>query len=89
MIKAGMATFDTMDYAFLQTALPKVKCCNFGEIDWTPCYQINDAYIEFIGKGAGKVKLNTSITTEKIEAFNKKYQEYKVKSANVIKSYCG
>lgn len=89
MLKAGMATFNTMDYAFLQTALPEVKCCNFGEIDWTPYYQINDEYMEFIGKGAGQVKLNSSNANEKIEAFNKKYQEYKVKSAKLIKNNFG
>lgn len=89
MFKSGMATFNTMDYAFIQTALPKTKCCNFSETDWTNCYQINDEYIEFIGKGAGKVKLKSATATEKIESFNNKYQEYKVISAKLIKSYCG
>ncbi|MBL7729575.1 MAG: leucine-rich repeat domain-containing protein, partial [Chitinophagaceae bacterium] len=71
--KAGMATFNTKEYAFIQTALPRVKCCNFGEIEWSPCYQINDEYMHFIGKGAGNIRLNSPGANSKIEAFKKKY----------------
>lgn len=87
-IRIGMATFNTKDYAFIETALPTVLCGNFGGIAWTPCYQIDDEYMEFIGKGAGKVKLNNPKADEKIEAFKTKYEEYKNEAKQLIKSYC-
>lgn len=87
-IRIGMATLDTKEYAFIETALPKVLCGNFGDIAWTPCYQINDEYMEFIGKGAGNVKLNNPKADEKIDAFKTKYEEYENEAEQLIKSYC-
>lgn len=86
-VKIGMATFNTKEYAFIETALPKAKCCHFGETKWTPCYEIHDGYIEFIGKGAGNVKLSSSNANEKIEAFKKKYVGFKRESEVLIKRY--
>jgi hypothetical protein len=88
-IRIGMATFDTKEYAFIETALPNVLCGSFGDIAWTPCYQINEEYMEFIGKGAGNVKLNNPKADEKIKAFKCKYEEYKNEAEQLIKSYCG
>lgn len=88
-IKIGMATFNTKEYAFLETALTTANCCHFGNAPWKPCYQINDEYMEFIGKGAGNVKLNNPNADNKIEAFKTKYETYKNESEEIIKSYCG
>lgn len=88
-IKIGMATFNTKEYAFLQTALPNVLCGHFGDEAWEPCYQINDNYMEFIGKGAGNVKLDNPKADEKIEDFKLKYEEYKNETKAILKSYCG
>jgi hypothetical protein len=85
-IKIGMATFNTKEYAFLQTALPNVLCVNFGDFAWEPCYQINDNYMEFIGKGAGNVKLNNPKADEKIETFKLKYEAYKNETKAILKS---
>jgi len=63
-----------------------VGCCHFGDIPWTPCYQINDHYVEFIGKGAGNVKLDSLNAASKIEAFEKKYEDYKLESEKIIRT---
>lgn len=87
-IRAGMATFDTKEYAFLQTAFPNIICGHFGDKNWTPIYEINEGYAEFLGKGAGKVKLNSPQAENKIEAVKRKYDEYKKEAEQIIKSYC-
>ena len=84
-IRIGYGTFQTKEYAFLQTALPNM-CGHFGDESWTVCYQINDDYMEFIGKGAGNVKLNTPKAEEKIEAFKREYNEYQKEAAQIIKT---
>ena len=85
-IRIGMATLDTKEYAFLQTALPDVMCGSFSDTTWTACYQINENYMEFIGKGAGNVKLNNPKAGEKIEAFKKQYEMDKKKAKEIIKN---
>ena len=86
-IMSGMATFNTREYAFLEAAFPKARCCNFGGQAWTPCYRINDDHVEFIGKGAGNVKLSSPVAQKKIEAFEKKYNDFKSDSERIIKEY--
>jgi hypothetical protein len=86
-INIGMATFHTKEYAFIETALPNVKFSSFGGSRWTPCYQIQKGYIEFIGKGAGNANLSSPKAKEKIEAFKKKYEEYKREAEKIIKRY--
>jgi hypothetical protein len=85
-IRIGYGTFQTKEYAFLQTALPDV-CGDFGDVPWTMCYQISDGYTDFIGKGAGGVKSNSPKAAEKIEAFEKQYEEYKKEAAQIIGKY--
>jgi hypothetical protein len=86
-IRIGYGTFQTKEYAFLQTALPDV-CGDFGDISWTVCYPLIDGYTDFIGKGAGRVKLNSPQAEEKIDAFKKQYEEYKKEAEEIIKNYC-
>lgn len=85
-IRIGMATFHAKEYAFLETALPHVKCGNFGDNPWTPCYQIENAYTEFLGKGSGRVKRNNPDLKAKIQAFENQYAAYKLESAHLIKN---
>lgn len=86
-IRIGLATLDTKEYAFLETAFPNGVCCHFGNSPWTPCYQINDGYIEFIGKGAGNVKLSSVNANEKIEVFKQKYDSYKHEAREILENY--
>lgn len=85
-VRAGMAMFDTREYAFIQAALPHVICGSFGGDAWTPCHSLNDAYVEFLGKGAGNVKLSSPKAQEKIEAFKRRYAEYKAESEQIIRN---
>jgi hypothetical protein len=87
-VRIGLATFNTKEYAFLQTALPDVLCGTFDDAPWKICYQLNGDYMEFIGKGAGNVKLNNPKAKEKIADFEKQYEEYKKEAEQVIKNYC-
>lgn len=87
-IKIGMATVATKEYAFLETALPNVKCCNFSDTTWTPTYQINEGFIEFIGKGRRRMSQNNPIAQEKIGEFIKEYESYKLEALDVLRNYC-
>jgi hypothetical protein len=84
-IKIGMATFNTKEYAFLETALTSSKCINFSNTSWKPSYQINKDYIEFIGKGAGNVKLSSVNASGKIQTFEQIYKDYKTESKQIIR----
>ncbi|WDF46533.1 leucine-rich repeat domain-containing protein [Chryseobacterium sp. KACC 21268] len=86
-IKIGMATFDTKEYAFLETAFPKVKCLNFGNTLWTPLYQINDESTEFIGKGKRKLNLGNPNYENKIAEFLDEYENYKMEAREILKNY--
>lgn len=87
-LKIGMATIDTKEYAFLEIALPNVKCCNFSNTAWTPTYQINEGFIEFIGKGRRRLSQNNTNAQEKIEEFIKEYESYKVEALQILENYC-
>lgn len=84
ILKVGMATFSSKEYAFLLTALPKAKCCHFGGTKWTPTYQINYEYMEFIGKGAGRVKLDSPNADKKTKAFITQYEKYIHEAEKII-----
>ena len=87
-IRIGMATFDTKEYAFLQAAFPNVPHTgvSFGDIPWTPCYKIHDDYIAFIGKKAGRVKLNNPKANERIAEFERQYEKYIEESVKLIEN---
>lgn len=88
-IKVGMATFNVREYAFLETALTTENCVNFSDTPWTPCFKIGTEYIEFIGKGSGNTKATSSNATEKIDAFEKKYRDYKLEAEKIIENHRG
>ena len=84
-LRIGLRTFNTKEYAFLQSALPTVLCCTFDDKPWKICYQLNNDYMEFIGKGAGRVKLNNAKASEEIENFKNQYEKYKKEAEEIIK----
>jgi hypothetical protein len=86
-LKIGMATIETKEYAFLETALPNVKCCNFSDTTWTPTYQINEGFIEFIGKGRRSISQNNPNAQQKIEEFIKEYESYKLEAMEILENY--
>lgn len=86
-IKVGMATLPTEEYAFLETALPNTFCGTFGP-KWELCWAYNDNY-EFLGKRAGRVKINSPVAKEKCEEFVRKYEEMKKVAEGVIDRYLG
>lgn len=86
-IKIGMATLETKEYAFLETALPKVKCLNFGNTLWTPTYQINDKSTEFIGKGKRSLSINSPNYEGKVSQFLEEYENYKIEAKKILETY--
>lgn len=89
-IRIGMTTLETPEFAFLETALPSVKKGFQKGFSW-PLYMNIDytdqGYVTLLGKGQGRVKVNQSGASAKLEAFVKKYEEYKQASAEIIANY--
>ena len=87
-IRIGMATFDTKEYAFLQAAFSHAPhtLVSFGDIPWKPCYQIHDDYMEFIGKKAGRIKLNNPKAEKIIANFERQYEKYIEEAVKLIKN---
>lgn len=86
-IKIGMATLETEEYAFLETALPNVKCLNFANTLWTPTYQINDKSIEFIGRGKRSLSVNSPNYESKVSQFLEEYENYKIEAKKILENY--
>jgi hypothetical protein len=82
-INIGRGTFKTNEYAFLETALPKVEGCS-----WDLCWDYRDNF-EFLGKRAGFVKKNSPVAKEKCDEFIKMYDQMKNESKKILKSYLG
>jgi Leucine-rich repeat (LRR) protein len=80
-IKIGRSTFQTNEYAFLETALPNVAGCS-----WDLCWDYGNNF-EFLGKRAGFVKKNSPIAKERCDEFTKMYDQMKKESEILIKSY--
>ena len=79
-IKIGRATFDTHEYAFLETALPNVEGSS-----WDLCWKYNDNF-EFLGKRAGRVKCTNPNATNKCEEFTQAYKQMKMEVESIIKT---
>ncbi|ASU32523.1 leucine-rich repeat domain-containing protein [Mucilaginibacter xinganensis] len=82
-IKIGRSTFETIEYAFLQVALPQVEGCS-----WDLCWDYHDNF-EFLGKRAGFVKKSSAYAKSKCERFIEIYEKMKEESAEIIKSVLG
>jgi len=86
-IKVGMATLESKEYAFLETALPNVKCLNFGNAIWTPTYKIKEEYIEFIGKRIRSLSINSPNYKSKVSQFLEEYENYKIEAKKILENY--
>ncbi|WP_276877583.1 leucine-rich repeat domain-containing protein [Chryseobacterium joostei] len=88
-IRIPMQILDTAEYAFLDSAKPHVKKGFEDRTSW-PLYINKDygdqGYVSLLGKGEGRVKLNHPDAAGKLEAYTKKYEEYKQKSREIILS---
>lgn len=80
-IHIGRATFKTKEYAFLETALPKVEGCS-----WELCWKLMDDY-SFLGKGAGRIARKSPLAKKRCEEFISMYQEMKKESETIIKKH--
>ncbi|MGU3374984.1 leucine-rich repeat domain-containing protein [Chryseobacterium sp. M5A1_1a] len=82
-------TLDTAEYAFLDVAKPHAKKGFENKSSW-PLYvnkdYIDQGYVSLLGKGEGRVKLSRPDATEKLESYAKKYEEYRLKSREIILS---
>ena len=82
-IKIGRATLKTNEYAFLQTALPKVEGTN-----WDLCWEYGNK-LDFLGKGAGYIGKNNPNANERCNEFANLFENMKKQSAEIIKKYIG
>lgn len=78
-IKVVRDTFKTNEFAFLQTALPKVEGC-----DWDLFWDMGDRFT-FLGKRAGLVYKTNPLLKEKCDEFKTSFEKLK----DEAKSYCG
>jgi hypothetical protein len=86
---AGMFTLPTREFAFLEAAIPDTYLCNFSN-EKLQKYMVTDRnYVYFLGKGTRSVNINEAKSKDKIELFEKKYDEYKLEAEELIKNYCG
>lgn len=85
-IKIGTATLKTNEYAFLETALPNVKCGPFGGGGWKPYWECN-GYFELLGKGLRSIKCSNPKAKEKCNDFSVKYKEMRLEAGEIIKAY--
>ncbi|MDQ6478169.1 hypothetical protein [Dyadobacter sp. LHD-138] len=76
----GRATFQTKDYAFLETALPNIEGCS-----WELFWDYDDKF-EFLGKRAGFIKKNSPFAKRRCDEFEKLYNEMKKESETVLKA---
>ena len=88
-LKAGMATLTTKEFAFLEVAIPDKERFNFSNTKLEKYHINKDKSVYFLGKGTRTINLSDKHSKEKIEQFEKKYEEYKVEAERIIKSYCG
>ena len=78
-----------MNFAFLEVAIPNAYRCSFSNGKLQK-YFINDKkWVYFLGKGTRSIDFNDPKSKDKIKAFEKKYDEYKLEAEEIIKNYCG
>lgn len=82
-IKVVRDTFKTNEFAFLQTAFPKIEGC-----DWDLFWDVGDRFT-FLGKRAGFVHKKSPLLTEKCDEFKVSFEKLKDEAKTIIKSYCG
>ena len=75
------SSFKTKEYAFLETALPKVDGSS-----WDLCWKNGDSY-QFLGKQAGRVNINNPNVRKKCDEFIQSYEKMKVECKEEIVRY--
>lgn len=76
-------TFKTREYAFLETAFPKVEGCS-----WELCWKFGDNF-EFLGKRPGFVNRKSPMAKQRCAEFIETFNQMKKESAVIIKKYRG
>jgi hypothetical protein len=82
-IKIGRATFNVKEYAFLETALPNVTGSSW-DLWWN-----QGGYYDFLGKRGGRVSVDNPKAKEKCDEFIEMYNQTKIESQAILKSYRG
>jgi hypothetical protein len=72
-------TFSTSEYAFLEMALTEVE-----GVSWELFWESGDR-LEFLGKRAGWIGINSSNKEEKCKKLIKEYEKLKIEATNLIK----
>ncbi|BAP31383.1 uncharacterized protein CHSO_2346 [Chryseobacterium sp. StRB126] len=89
-IRIPRGTLDTSEYAFLEVAKPELIKGFENETSW-PLYinidYTDQGYVSLLGKGDGRIKLNQPDANKKLEAYTKKYEEYKQESRKIIQQF--
>jgi hypothetical protein len=86
---AGMSTLTTKEFAFLEVAIPNTYRCSFGNGKLEKYFIKENKWVYFLGKGTRSIDFTESKSKEKIELFERKYDEYKTEAERAIKNYCG
>ncbi|MGH1516794.1 leucine-rich repeat domain-containing protein [Chryseobacterium sp. JK1] len=89
-IRIPIGMLDTAEYAFLEVAKPEaIK--GFGDETSWPLYINTDytdqGYLSLLGKGEGRIKVNHPDANTQLQAYLKKYKEYKQSAQDIISMY--
>ena len=82
-IKIVRDTFKTIEFAFLQIALPKVEGC-----DWDLFWDLGDRF-SFLGKRAGFVYKVNPLLTKKCDEFRESFEKLKDEAKPIVENYIG
>jgi hypothetical protein len=88
-LKVGMATLPAKEFAFLEVALPDKELFNFSNTKLEKYFIDKNNWVYFLGKGTRSINIADKNSKDKIEQFEKKYDEYKQEAQAILKSYCG
>jgi len=75
------SSFKTKEYAFLETALPKVDGCS-----WDLYWKNGDSY-QFLGKQAGRVNIGNPNVQKKCDEFIQSYEKMKGECKKEMERY--
>lgn len=86
---AGMSTLTTQEFAFLEVAMPNTHLCSFSNGKLEKYFIKDGKWVYFLGKGKRTIDYTEPKAKEKINLFDKKYDEYKKEAESIINNYCG
>ncbi len=82
-IGIGRATFQTKEYAFLESAFSSKQCGYMDGDSWNLCTEYNGSF-EFLGRGAGKISCKNKEAKSRCSEFTQQYEEMKKQSKIII-----